>query len=954
MPTLVQRPELRDVQISNLQAIDRPVDQSSLSGFLTNLLPQVSEAVGKYQQEHYLHNMSQGINDEMYGVTREVDWLDRQAYEQGKESQKVTATRAYNRKTYYKELDALIASGASDEAIGNMQQEFLKKSSDVIHDSKLTTAVKAVHYDSNVKDNIEYLKQTNTKLSIAKQTTFINERGTRAATTISKMVTATDGEAFTDLVRQHKSDAMAAYVSAYPDKKPEEVNDAIQKEIEGLFNFAASGLGQDPSANTVEFTNNLRASAVQAVKEGLLSPTTGIEMLSASDKLDNTIMTRNETNYSIELNNLISGVASGQTTFNQGAVDGLLVRARTDAEQGRISYEAYARLGQQLNSFTETQVDKVNNLKLTPLEVVQGGYNKTEAEILFNVSSDKYDAAVEMIVLSGLDTQDPSVQGAALRARAIAGDANGEYLPKVMQAGIRKSSAQILRYMALDAVTASKQEDYGTAQQQFETLKSEFLALDRGGSPLAMDMLEPFGDKKSYVAQIFRSGGGMHDAQNAIANPATYAQRQANLTTARDNIGSINVRPWWGLGGGHGGSLTNNMSDGAKAAWFKSVQVGIDQNPQIAGKMLTGTPEALMDIISTDGTLMRDPQGASSMIMSPRSNQRLQQPYKGKDLSALEAPKVLSNLRIQVAKDHGVSPSDVIVQADATGQYIEFRPLDDNGNSKATTRTRSVVYTTDDVYNRMTIMRNENDKIKNAKTVSYPLFTSPHTKGAPTKATNFGLGGNFTINTDALIGKGIVGKGNKRQAVRIPSTYTTAVNGNPEVATHLHTMLNDHEDFNLNIKLVKGHGTDRDGLILGNGINLAPYEAKLKAGTLSAQDKAFYNKAKAAQGNPQAIMEVQGEYITRFMSKQQQELAPYGVPPVTKTNYPKQYMPIQLLAADMAWHSGNYNGIKRVLKEPNINKALSVLRSTNEYTGAGRERNAKRESMLRQYYAVKR
>ena len=947
MPTLVQRPELRDVQISNLQAIDRPVDQSSLSGFLTNLLPQVSEAVGKYQQEHYLHNMSQGINDEMYGVTRDVGWLERQAYEQGKESQKVTATRASNRLEYFKTLDNMIKAKASDEEIAEMQQKFLRQSSDVINDSKLTTAVKAVQYDSNIKDNADYLKETQSRLTVAKQTTFVNERGTRAASTISKMVTATTSEDFADLIERHRTDAYAAYVSAYPDKEPSEVNAAVQKEIEGLFNFAAAGVGLDTNQRTVEFTNNLRGAAMIAVQKGFIDPTTGIEMLSASGKLDNDITTRNETNYSIELNNMVANVVSGQSVYDHNEVQSLMVRLQQDAEAGRITYEAYARMGAQLNTYTENQVDKINNRKLTPLEAVQAGYNKTEAWATLGISPEQYEAAVSMQTLSGLGTQDPSTQGLALIQRAISGDTNGEYLPNVMQDGVRKMSSQIMRYMSLDAATASKQADYGTAQTQFNNLKHSFMALDAKGSPLAMDMLAPFGDQKAYVAQIFRSGGGMHDAQNAIANPATFAQRQANLTSARDKIGTINVRPWWGLGDSLGGSIGAGMSDGGKSAWFSAVQVGIDQNPKIASQMAVGTPEALMDIISSDGTLMRDPQGYSAVIMSPRANQRLSQLYNGKDLLRVEAPKVISNLRIQVAKDHGVSPSNVIVQADATGQYIEFRPVDDNGKSKANTRTNSIVYTTDEVYRRMGIMRKESEKQKITNTQTFNTTTYGK------DGLLMGAGKPYTIDTKATIGKGVVGKGARKSNVSVPSTYTTAFNGNPELATHLHTMLNDHEGFNLNIGWIKGHGTDRDGLILGNGINLAPYESKLKSGRLSAQDKAFYNKARAAQGNPQAIMEVQGEYIARFMSKQQQELAPYGVPPVTKSNYPKQFIPVQLLAADMAWHSGNYNEIKRVLKHKSYNDAVAELRKTAAYTGAGRERNARREAMLSQYYTVK-
>lgn len=971
MPTMVQQPDLINTTISNLQAIDRPVERTGLSSFLSELLPQVADGIQAYQEDNKNNMIAQGINDELYGTHREVGILDRHNYKQGVEFQKVTSTRTANQRDYLTRMQELVDQGASDEQIAELQQSFLAKNSDAIHNSGLVPALKAKVYESNVADNAVYLKASATAQQQAIAKRAVGERNTRVAHTLDLFLNAQSDEDIENILTGYTDLAVAAQFAVDATANPMDVHNAVKNDLKGMFDFARMQFEQNPDQYSAQYVNNMRKAALLSARKGVLDIATLTDMLGSADSVQDKIYKRNETNSQIEMNNTIWSVQSGETPYSAEVVDGIHTQLLQGLRDGSYTPEYYARATESLYRFGEAQTDKILNKKVTAIEAVTNGISKSEALINWDISEDQYDRAIIQTTLASLGTQDPTVQSIALMDKAISGDTNGEYLPKVMQEGVQKASAQIMRYMALDAVTASKLPDYGTAQKQFEALKLRFNALDQRGSRLATDLLEPFGDQRALVAQIFRTGGSMHDAQDSIANPATHAQKQLNFTSAKGKLETVKARPYMGLGAGtFGGTIFKGTPDYAQGTFYSQLRVAAENDPLLVKDQLNDSAESLIDNMQRKGTLMSDPNGYNAIILTPRASANLQKAYQGKDLSVVYAPKVISQLRQRVANDHKISPTATVVTTDRTGRFLSIIPVGEKGNSLFKGAQGAKLIPMDEVYNLMTKAYNYDMDSKVKRTVTYTNeeldgsgvkdvlnFFDPITRTIR-KAVSGSTPKTYSIDTSGNIGSTTVKFNTGGSAnVRIPTQYVTAFNGNPEIARAFHSYIQEYEGFLPRVQVVKGVKRvvgdkvlgDNDGLILGNGINLNPYKHSKEP-----THQAFYRKALAAQGNPQAIMELQGEFITKNFRGGQKVLQSVGIPPATKSGYPKQFLPAQLLVADYKWHSGNYNAIAGILKAPTLAEAKRLMRSSRTYTHAddSHRRNQVRMQMLEQTFAA--
>lgn len=963
MPTMVQQPDLINTTVSNLQAIDRPVERTGLSSFLSELLPQVAEGVQAYQEDSKNNLIAQGINDELYGTHREVGILDRHNYKQGVEFQKVTSTRTANQRDYLTRMQELVDQGASDEQIADLQKNFLAQNSDAIHNSDLLPELKAKVYESNVADNAVYLKASAKAQQQAIAKRAVGERNTRVSHTLDLFLNAQSDDDIETILSGYTDLAVAAQFAVDASADPMTVHNAVKSDLKGMFDFARMQFEQNPDQYSAQYVNNMRKAAVVAARKGVLDITTLTDMLSSADSVQDKIYKRNETNSQIEMNNAIWSVQSGETPYSAEVVDGIHTKLLQGLNSGLYTPEYYAKATESLYRFGETQTDKILNKKVTAIDVITQGMSKSEALINWDISEDQYDRAVIQTTLASLGTQDPTAQSIALMDKAISGDTNGEYLPKVMQEGVQKASAQIMRYMALDAVTASKLPDYGTAQQQFEALKSRFNALDQRGSRLATDLLEPFGDQRALVAQIFRTGGSMHDAQDSIANPATHAQKQINFTSAKDKLETVKARPYMGLGSGtFGGTIFKGTPEYAQGTFYSQLRVAAENDPLLVKDQLNGSAESLIDNMQRKGTLMTDPNGYNAIILTPRAADNLKKAYQGKDLSTVYAPKVISQLRQRVANDHKISATATIVTADRTGRFLSIIPVGEKGNSLFKGQQGVKLIPMDEVYNLMTKEYNSAMDAKAKRTVTY---TNEELDGSGAKSViNFfdpitrtirkAVGGSkpqsYSIDTSGNIGSAAIKFNTGGSAnVRIPTQYVTAFNGNPEIARAFHSYVQEYEGFLPHAKIVKGTGTDNDGYILGNGINLNSYK-----NSSNPAHQAFFRKAMAAQGNPQAIMNLQGEFIADNFKGGQKVLQQAGIPPATKSGYPKQFLPAQLLVADYKWHSGNYNAIAGILKAPTLAEAKRLMKSSRAYTHADdkHRRNQTRMQMLEQTFAA--
>ena len=76
MRSMVNSPAMANVEISGLQPIERP-QQESLGSFLAGMLPELNTALSTYKDENADYYMALGRNDRLNDVHREVALQDR-------------------------------------------------------------------------------------------------------------------------------------------------------------------------------------------------------------------------------------------------------------------------------------------------------------------------------------------------------------------------------------------------------------------------------------------------------------------------------------------------------------------------------------------------------------------------------------------------------------------------------------------------------------------------------------------------------------------------------------------------------------------------------------------------------------------------------------------------------------------------------------------------------------
>ena len=108
MATLVPQPELAQVRQSNLQATQRPVEkEQNLSDFALALVGKVSEGLDAYNKDNRDRLVALGASDYMNEYQREVGFLDRKNYNQGRNLQSITENRIARQQTFFSEVQRL-------------------------------------------------------------------------------------------------------------------------------------------------------------------------------------------------------------------------------------------------------------------------------------------------------------------------------------------------------------------------------------------------------------------------------------------------------------------------------------------------------------------------------------------------------------------------------------------------------------------------------------------------------------------------------------------------------------------------------------------------------------------------------------------------------------------------------------------------------------------------------
>lgn len=137
MATIVPQPELAQVRQSNLQATQRPVEkEQNLSDFALALVGKASEGIDTYNKENGDRLIALGASDYMNQYQRDVGFLDRKNYNQGRNIQSITEMRMARQQEFLSEVQRLAQDpNTTPEQLDELGQEYQRGNVDDIYNS---------------------------------------------------------------------------------------------------------------------------------------------------------------------------------------------------------------------------------------------------------------------------------------------------------------------------------------------------------------------------------------------------------------------------------------------------------------------------------------------------------------------------------------------------------------------------------------------------------------------------------------------------------------------------------------------------------------------------------------------------------------------------------------------------------------------------------------------------
>ena len=965
MPTQVKSPEIAQGRIPQLQAIVKPVEGRQLGALFSELLPQANAALQEYTEENKAYLIAQGRNDQINSVQREVSMFDRWNYEQGKEFQKISSTQAERQAQFTADVDRMTREGKSEDDIFQYGQQFLRESTDLIHNSALDGALKESLYDANLQENSAYHKIIGEKIREVAREREVFDANVRTANAAKLWMTG-------NFTPKQMADNISSYVQkAYTSKTssrvgiaPAEAMQAAQDEVTAIFKFWKGSIDpSDPKA--AEYVNGLNSAMDAAMGEGVLSMDTLLDLQTQSNDLRTGIMQYNETQAQNAQDEFMWNIQSGNEDYNHDSVTRQIGIINRLENEGKISPEAARSMRNNLYKFGETQWNKVLTAELDPVKLIQQGISLQAFHGMGKGNEEKYSD----LIAQGYDrisNGDPVRAGLEMINHGLRGDPNGESLPTLLKQGTTKVSSQFVNFLSMTPDQASKLPNYQNAVAAFEGLKQNYIKLKAQGSPLADDLLAGIPeDQRGVVMGIFQNNGNMHSANQAIANAPQYNQRVGNVKKAIEGIRwdeemeNVRGKSFLGyhyddVGGGVGNRISGWGTDLRQQFAENMKAVYGDSTYALANGTTTPKTDLLVANAKAKGMHVKSPNNYSDALFTATAAEKYGNiQYKGVKLGRDYIGKGVDSLREQVAANFKIKPSNVLVYTSANGNQIIVQPFDDSGKLLGGGKSNGIVFNSTDLTKRMQQAYDKDVNKQKKDTRTFEVVGQAFKEFGDTLGSTLNYKEriakmrsderpSYQVNTNATLGKVPVNVGGRTTTVQLPALASVPFNGNVQLANAWQSFLGNYEGFLDKARVVKGTGTDNDGYIIGNGVNLYAHP-QLK------------QKALSVQGNPQGIMNLQAEFMADNMREQQAYAKKLGIPVATKQLYDPKFVSAQILLADYKWHNGNYDTIFNIMNQPTYAKALAAMRKSKAYTHAGDDhrRNIARRNMLRDYYLAK-
>lgn len=922
---MIQQPELQQATVGQYR--ERYQEPQNNGDFLNNLLA-IGKGLVDSQNTDKDANLALGAADEANGAIRDVSFLDQKYYNQGHAYQSIVNQQTQNASAFKQDATQAAQQGASADDILTLGNPYTTSNVDAIRNANLDPDIKTKLYQASIQDHVAQQKQVTASLLQQAQITEVNARATRASSLAQQFTDSTlDGDTRGILIGSYLNNAIAGRMVT--GEKPEEAFNGAVGEVTGVIKYANTLIKQDPTnPQNIALANNLRQSLPMLQSSGKVPLPVLSEMQDVVADTQRTIQHENGNSIELKQTQLLNDAVVGKTNWSVDLANQQIQGIQQAQAQGVINSDKAVSLISGITSFTKSQMEKATSAKPNASQIIGSGMSLSAYQGAGYGDESSYSKSY----LQGFLSTSASPMEAGVKAFTYASNTT-EFLPTLQKESSEVMVRQFSGALNMSPQQAQQDQNFQSKQQafqQFTQLYNTYKNRDGGTNSLALLAALP-DNQRSVVQQVLDNNGSMSDAMQLLSNPTQTERYRSNLEAQIKNFNydKGGLSNWFGSDAGTG-ILGNEIAK--RRTWYggtdnenlRSVfanniaDVAKDSASGLVTSSTSESPNTLIPNMQSKGMIFKASDNNSSMVVNSAKATMLRN-IKGYDNTVIPDSYVgvaITNFRNAVAKMANVPANQVLAKSTGIGNtgYIQFTPYDRDGKPLAANKALNGVNIP--INSFVTNVQNTYQELSGKYKAKNQTYTADG-------VNNYGgIGGNasFTVNTKGTFAPTTLrtSNGGTVQA-NIPNLMTVPYNGNTDLTKSWINHLNQYESFSLNAQQVQGLGTSRNSTNIGHGVSL----------TMNPSWQSKFAGAKT----PQDVLDLQAQFTADNMKNIQSSASKVGIPVATTAPYPQQHVPTQLLLADAKWHGGQggLNGIVQVLQQPDVNSALSKLRTLPIY-----------------------
>lgn len=919
MATIVPQPELAQVRQSNLQATQRPVEkEQNLSDFALALVGKASEGLDAYNKDNRDRLVALGASDYMNEYQREVGFLDRKNYNQGRNLQSITENRITRQQTFFSEVQRLAQDpNTTPDQLDELGQEYQRGNvDDIFAATELDSDFKENMYQQVLKEDAVYLghiNETIKKVNADRYTKTKLNVGGSLYDDITKLPLNPEGTAvylgakFDYLVQQAQQ------------LKGVSLEDAV-KDVQPVFaGTVQTILGQldEASPSTPEVLQKLNTAAQVMMREGYIDMASPI--IKDLREVTERVYKYNGIQASLTQGQYQHAVEMGEQTYD---IEQVRQNVAGYANNPNLTPEDRARLIKADWDFAEAQNKAILDGKFAKDPQYIMSYGSAQEFAADNYSIDGISEDLwHKTVISAAEQQanyDPMIAG--LNLLDFAQNKADRYDAKLYSEGGKRLASGFQTFAMNSDAQAKSSPQYKAAEQQFNQIGGLYRQWTSSSVNVARADAVLSGiendDLRYALQEVWQSGGSMSDLREKLQNPVQAQVRRQNFDKAWNALDLKSTDLKGSVFHNSAGSFLDKMDKSSREYQLGIAKEAIEESkPRYTSRTVSPNPEALYQMALQDGLMIRNKY--SDIVVGRSTNDAFKQnritTSKGVPMGRQLFAEVVNGKRELIGKQLNISPQNVLVQLGVNGDAYFYAVKDGQ------------------VQNFSGIAGMEGNRYRNTEWKADMEKTYYARSAAGTK----GASGGMVVQSGASMFKSkqrltVYGKGGAASVQNevVPVDLAVGVGGNVELAQVLVRSWVDTEGFALYGKMtdVQTKGQS-DGVVYGWGAR----EDKHLAGT----GLALINEFKRNQGNMSAMMKTQGKFMKyHFESSGVSTLLKgVGLPQPTERALPKTaVMPIAAIY-DATWFGGKGGGqtIAKAFQAGSVVEGHRIFRNSPMY-----------------------